>query len=163
MHGMFHVGGSSDSIDPRLDQCRRLCCDMASTASTANFIHPLKEASRLNLSPIRGPPTRPTTARSDSPAQEGRSSWCCYIPTYYSPPAALLPLLPVSYYSLSATRQSDPPIPTSATQSNPSSLSADTDPNQQHHPAAYPRPHVTNVHLSRLARQTLHRARMVHR
>lgn len=62
VHGMFPLGGSSDSIDPRLDQCRRLCCDMASTASTANFIHPLKEASRLNLSPIRGPPTRPTTA-----------------------------------------------------------------------------------------------------
>jgi hypothetical protein len=84
VHGMFHLGGSSDSIDPRLDQCRRLCCDMASTASTANFIHPLKEASRLNLSPIRGPPTDlPPRARTRPPKKAGLLGVATDQPTHH--------------------------------------------------------------------------------
>lgn len=89
-------------------------------------------ASQLEARPLDLPP------RSDSPACERacglevpRSSCYCYTPRC----SARLPLIPVSY-TLPATHQSDPPIPTSTTKSNARCLNPDTDPSQQQYPAS---------------------------
>jgi hypothetical protein len=169
LHGIFHLGLPSDSIDPRLDQCRRLCCDMGSTATFARAERGIAAEQVELVSHSRPAHLTYHRARTRPPER------ACGLEVPRSC------LVVVTYYDLSCTRSSTAShtcllhpacdssirpahthiryqIQRSLSQRRHRSEAAAVS-SSQHIRV----PHVTNVHLSRLAQQTPPGARMVHR
>ena len=152
MHGIFHLG---DSIDPRLDQCRRLCCDMA---RTANFTHAQRGIAAELVTHSR--PAHSTYHRALGLARLRRRVALRYpgllviattttLHCSRSSTTGYLTCLPTPSLRLINPTRPHPhprPKPTLAL-STPTPIPL----HQHQHPASIRVPHVTNVHLSRLA------------
>ena len=83
LHGIFHLGLPSNSIDPRLDQCRRLCCDMGSTATFARAERGIAAEQVEQVSHSRPAHSTYHRARTRPPERacglEVPRSCCCHI------------------------------------------------------------------------------------